>query len=78
MTASYESILRALDRYGEQLQELPGVQGVGADSAGLVVYVEDAELVDDRIPSEVTVSDEHGCKAVVAVRIETIGTITLE
>ena len=78
MTAPSDPILRALDQYGGQLHDLPGVQGVGADSAGLVVYVEDADVVGDSIPSEVTVCDEHGVETVVAVRVEAIGTITPE
>lgn len=68
----------ALERYGEELQDLPGVQGVGADSSGLIVYVDDEASVSDEIPSEVIVVTGSGCEVSVAVHVRVIGTLTLE
>lgn len=45
----------ALDQHAGRLAELPGVQGVGTDAAGLVVYVDDEASVTDDFPTEVTV-----------------------
>jgi hypothetical protein len=68
----------ALERYGEELQDLPGVQGVGADSSGLIVYVDDEASVSDEIPGEVIVVTGSGCEVSVAVQVRVIGTLTLE
>jgi hypothetical protein len=68
----------ALDQFSDQLQELPGVQGVGVDATGLVVYVDDAASVTDDFPTQVTVVTLGGSEVSVPILVRVIGVITPE
>jgi hypothetical protein len=72
---STQLALLALDQYGEEMQGLPGVQGVGINDDGLVVYADSATNVADAVPAKVYVVTEDGCEVPVPVTVEVIGVI---